>query len=111
MNPNEDKLSALLKQWRPIEPPASFETDVWRRLRLAQTAAPTPVSLVDLLRQLWQRPALAISAAAMVSVLIGVSAGLLTASRPVPSARSEMQFLSAGTLAGGYVQLAVERGR
>ena len=111
MNPHDDKLSALLKQWRSIEPTASFESDVWRRIRLAQTTEPARGSLLDLLGQLWHRPALAISTAAIASVLLGVSAGLLTTSRATPIARSEMQFLSAGTLAGGYVQLAAERAR
>ena len=73
MNPNDDKLRALLNQWRGIEPKASFETDVWRRLRLAQTAEPARVSLFDLLRQMLWRPTLAVSMAAIVSVLLGVS--------------------------------------
>lgn len=111
MNQNDEKLSALLKQWRGIEPKANFETDVWRRIRSAQTEEPERVSLIDLLRQLLWRPTLAVSTAAIVSVMIGLSGGLLTASKSTMTARSEMRFMSAGTLAGGYVQLTAERGR
>ena len=39
MNQNDDKLSALLKQWREIEPRGNFEANVWRQIRTAAEPA------------------------------------------------------------------------
>ncbi len=112
MSQNDDKLRALLKQWPEIEPRASFEADVWRRIRLASANEPERVSLAELLwrRLLWQ-PAFSVAAALMVSVIIGSSAGVFTASRHGTAPRAELSFLSSGTLAGGYLQLGAERAR
>jgi hypothetical protein len=90
MSQNDDKLSNLLRQWRGVEPPGNFEANVRRRIRLA-AEQPRKSWLAGLL---W-RPALA---AAVLSILIGSSAGILSARPQQP----EMQFMSAGTLAGGY---------
>jgi anti-sigma-K factor RskA len=107
MNHKDDKLSALLRQWREIEPRANFEANVRRRIRLAQSGQPERVNLVELLERLMWRPALAAAAAVVVvSSVIGSSAGVLTARQTVSVGSSELQFLSAGTLAGGYVKLA-----
>lgn len=88
---NDPKLSALLRQWRDIDAPGNFEANVRRRIRLAVTES-KPVAI------LW-RPALA--AAIAISVIIGSSAGVLSSGQQ----RNEMQFMSAGTLAGSYGQL------
>ena len=85
---NDSDLSKLLRQWRDIEPPGNFEANVRRRIRLA-TPEPKPIWL-------W-RP---VFAAVALSILIGASAGILS-SRPQ---RAEMEFMSAGTLAGGYTR-------
>jgi anti-sigma-K factor RskA len=95
MKQDDDKLSSLLRQWRDIEPRANFEANVRRRIRLAADRAKE-----SWLAGLLWRPALATAIAA--SVIIGVTGGMLSSSRQ----RAEMQFMSAGTLAGGYARLA-----
>ena len=106
MNHNDDKLSARLRQWRDIEPAGNFEANVRRRIRLA-VEPPRQSWLTGLL---W-RPAFAVAAAAVVSVAIGSSAGVMTAAKSARSTRGELRFMSAGTLAGGYAKLASERAR
>ena len=103
---NNDDLGKLFKQWRDIEPRADFQANVWRRIRLAeaaQTAAPERLSLAEWLA--W-RPAWAVAAAVVVSAILGSSAGVLSARRGASPFHGETQFLSGGTLAGGYVKLA-----
>ncbi len=107
MNENDEKLRTLLRQWRDIEPAGNFEANVRRRIRLATAEAPQVSWLVELL---W-RPAFAVAAALVVSVAIGSSAGVMTATKSARAARGELQFMSAGTLAGGYAKLASQGAR
>ena len=107
MKDDDPRLSDMLKQWREIEPSANFEASVRRRLRLAEAGMPERVSVLELrLRGLIWRPALAVAAVLVVSVLIGSAAGVVTARKPVSVTSGELGFMAAGTLAGGYVQLA-----
>jgi hypothetical protein len=105
MIPNDDKLRALLKQWRDIEPAGNFEANVRRRIRLAATVPARTSWRVELL---W-RPAFATAAALVLSVVIGAWAGMTTVNRQ--QVRAELQFMSAGTLAGGYARLTLEERR
>ena len=108
--PNE-QLHALLKQWGGIEPKSNFETNVWRRVRLAQAEQPERVSLPQLLRRwLWQ-PAVALALVAVAGAVIGSSAGVVSARGTATVAPSELQFLGSGTLAGGYVKTSTGGGR
>src|ERR1035438_1561092 len=55
MNQNDNKLRALLKQWRDIEPQGNFEANVWRRIRVAADQHPERMSVLDAIgRLLWQ---------------------------------------------------------
>ena len=92
---NDEQLRELLKKWCDMEPSANFQANVHRRIRLA-TRTPPPQSI-----WLW-RPAFA------VALLIGVIVGAWTGRGSADQPRVEMQFMSAGTLAGGYVRLATE---
>jgi hypothetical protein len=83
---NDSDLSKLLRKWRDVEPAGNFEANVRRRIRLA---TPEPKSI-----WLW-RPAFA---AVALSIVIGASAGILSFNRQ----HAEMDFMSAGTLAGSY---------
>jgi hypothetical protein len=105
MKENDDKLNALLRQWRDIEPPANFEANVWRRIRLANVAERERFTLSDWLAGLMWRPALGLAAAVIVSALLGSSAAVVTMRRTTDGAARELQFMSAGTLAGAYAQL------
>ncbi len=112
MNQNDDKLRALLKQWRDIEPPGNFEDNVWRRIRLAEAEKPERVSVIELLARNWlYKPAMSIAAAVAVSLILGSSLGVLTAPKSASAAPRELRFLSTGTLAGGYLRAAAERAR
>ena len=111
MNPEDKNLSKLLKQWRDIEPKANFEANVWRSIRLAQAEEPGRASLLELLlrRWLWQPAYAAVAAAVIVSAVIGTSAGVLTSLRSATATHGELEFMSSGTLAGGYARLGTER--
>ena len=107
MNRDDNNLSRLLKQWRAIEPSSNFEAGVWRRIRRVGAGQPERGSLLD---QWWRgrlwRPALGVAAAVLFSAAIGTSMGVHTAARRTSAAPVELQFMSAGTLAGGYARLA-----
>jgi hypothetical protein len=105
MIPNDDKLRALLKQWRDIEPAGNFDANVRRRIRLAAAEPRRTSWLAELL---W-RPAFATGAALLLSAVIGTWAGMTTANRQQP--RAELQFMAPGTLAGGYARLTLEERR
>ena len=109
MKEPDEQLRALLKQWGEIEPKVNFEANVWRRIHLAQTEKLARVTVLELLikRWLW-RPALAVAAAVVASVIVGSSAGVLTSHRQMTAAGGELQFLGSGTLAGGYVKATTE---
>jgi len=110
MNDNDDKLRALLRRWRDIEPRANFEANVWRRIRLAQTEEPGRVSIIQLLLRQWLRqPAVSIAAAVVLSLALGTSLGILTTPRTARAERQELGFLAPGSLAGGYLRVTTER--
>ena len=111
MKPNDDNLSDLLKNWREIEPRASFEADVHRRIRLAQSEQSSRVGWGDWVRSLTWQPVLGLAMALAVSISLGLTAGILGASRPANHTPAELQFMSGGTLAGGYAKLAITEGR
>ncbi len=111
MKPSDEKLDALLKQWRDIKPRASFEANVWRQIRTSRAERAERVSLPQLLqRWLWQ-PAMAVAVAAVASAIIGSSAGVLSTRGTAPLAPSELQFLGSGTLAGGYIKASTGGGQ
>src|ERR1051325_3290894 len=52
MNQHNDKLRALLRQWREIEPRGNFEASVWRRIRTAAAEQRERLSLVEVMERL-----------------------------------------------------------
>ena len=108
MNQNDDRLRALLRQWRDIEPPGNFEANVWRRIRVAEAERPERVSLLDAIGRLLWHPAWSVAAALFVAVLVGVWGGVASTSRPTDTSRAELQFMAPGTLAGSYLQNAAK---
>jgi hypothetical protein len=106
MNQNDDKLRALLKQWRDIEPPGNFEANVWRQIRLAADKRPARVGLIEAMGRLLWRPAWSVAAALLVAALVGVWGGVASTPRQTDTSRAELQFLGPGTLAGSYLQSA-----
>src|SRR6266404_2138754 len=68
MNQNDDKLRALLRQWRDIEPRGNFEANVWRQIRTAAAERRERVSLVEAMGRLLWRPAWSVAAAITAAV-------------------------------------------
>ena len=108
MNQNDDKLRALLKQWRGIGPKANFEANVWRRIRLAPDKRPLRIGLIETMGQLLCQPAWSVAAALLVATLVGVWGGVVSTPRQTNTTQTELQFLGSGTLAGSYLQTAVK---
>ena len=108
MNQNDDKLRALLKQWHDIDPPGDFETNVWRRIRLAGDKHPVRIGLIETMGQLLWQPAWSVAAALLVATLVGVWGGVASTPRQTDTSQAELQFLGSGTLAGSYLQSAVK---
>jgi hypothetical protein len=111
MKQNDDKLNVLLKQWRDVEPPASFEANVWRQIRTSRAEQPERVSLVDLIGRLLWQPAWSMAAALAVAAIVGIWGGVASAPRHQDASKAELQFLSSGTLAGSYLQMATKEAR
>ena len=103
MNPNDDKLNRLLRQWREIEPATNFDAQVWRRIR--QSEPEHAPSFADWLRAWLPQPAFALTASRIVGVLIGASSGLFSVSTPAPPT-IELSFLGRDTLTGSFNQLS-----
>jgi hypothetical protein len=109
MKQKDEKLSALLKQWRDIEPPTNFEANVWRQIRAAAAPAVETVSWIDLIGRLLWRPAWSVVAAMGVALIVGVWGGIASVPRQIGRPTAELRFLSTGTLAGSYVQMASKK--
>jgi hypothetical protein len=108
MNQNDDRLRALLKQWRDIEPTGNFEANVWRRIRVATDKRPERMSLMEAVGRLLWQPAWSVAIALFVAAIVGVWGGVASTSRPADTSRAELQFLAPGTLAGSYLQGAAK---
>jgi hypothetical protein len=111
MNQSDEKLSALLKQWRDIEPKGNFEADVWRRIRIADSRRPERVNLIGTIGRLLRQPSWSVAAALGVAVLVGVWGGMGSISRKADTSQAELQFLAPGTLAGSYLQMTGKESR
>jgi hypothetical protein len=111
MRQEDDKLSALLKHWRDIEPPTNFEANVWRQIRLAPAPAVDTVNWIELIGRLLWQPAWSVVAAMVVALIVGVWGGIASVPRQAERPIAELQFLSSGTLAGGYAQMSSKERR
>ncbi len=102
MSSNDDKLKALLAQWRSPEPGPGFEAGVWRRIR------PEPLENRGWLAHgrawLGAQPAWVNAVALFLGILLGAYAALT----PAPAGRGTAR-LKPGTLAGNYVAM-ISRG-
>ena len=110
MKLNDDKLDALLKQWRGIEPQNNFETNVWRKIHAAEQPVER-VNWIESIGQLLWQPAWSVLAALAVAVTVGVWAGIASVPKQIDRPGAELRFLSSGTLAGGYVQMTSKEAR
>ena len=111
MRQDDEKLHALLKHWRDIEPPSNFEANVWRQIRTAAEPAVETVNWIDLIGRLLWQPAWSVVAAMVVALVVGVWGGIASVRRQADRPTAELQFLSSGTLAGSYAQMLSKEGR
>ena len=111
MNQNDDRLRALLRQWRDIEPRGNFEVNVWRRIQTADAARGEQVSLIEAMGRLLWQPAWSVAAAVVVAVAVGFWGGVASAPRQTDTSRAELQFLASGTLSGSYLQMGAKESR
>ena len=109
MKQSDDKLSALLKQWRDIEPPGNFEANVWRQIRTAAEPAVETVNWIDVIGRLLWQPAWSVVAAMVVAVVVGVWGGIASVPQLINGPGTELRFLSSGTLVGSYAQMASKK--
>ena len=111
MSTNDDKLGALLKQWRDIEPRGNFEANVWRRIRTAAAKdAPERLSLIEAMGRLLWRPAWSVVAAVAIALVVGVWGGI-AAGPHQDASKMELKFLAPGTLAGSYLEMGAKESR
>jgi hypothetical protein len=111
MSQNDDKLGALLRQWRDIEPKGNFEANVWRQIRTTAAERRERVSLVEAMGRLLWQPAWSVAAALMLALAVGLWGGVASAPRHTDTLKAELQFLASGTLSGSYLQLGAKESR
>jgi len=99
--PREDRLNAVLGEWRGVKPPANFEAAVWGRIRAVSASESFGGWLARILGDAILPPsAWATSMAAALAILIGVlwaGQGRHQADEPLLHSR---------TLAGAYLAMA-----
>ena len=95
MKQSDDRLSALLKQWRDIEPAGNFEANVWRQIRTAAEPAVETVNWIDVIGRLLWQPAWSVVAAMVVAVIAGVWGGIASVPRQIDRPTAEGRYLSA----------------
>jgi hypothetical protein len=109
MSQHDEKLKALLQQWRDIEPPPAFEANVWQRIRSAQLTQSERMPVIAWIWQAIRQPAFSMGVS--VAVVIGAMTGFHSAPPPTTTMYAEMGFLSPGTLSGSYARLAAGESR
>ena len=100
----DERLSALLRQWKGTEPTAAFKAAVWRRIRTA--SAQETYALPEItLRPRWSvlRAAWANAATVAAGIVIGVGLALFAPARE--GGRTHEPLVQSHTLAGAYVAL------
>ena len=108
--PRDERLSAVLREWKGVDPRAGFEAAVWRRIGAGVTEA-RGFSLIRIIRdRILPQPAWATALAATAAILIGVWAGL-----SLPAMRDSRQtvepLLQTNTLAGSYLAMVAGESR
>ena len=79
MDKDSEKLKEVLQSWKTVEPSKSFEQNVWRRMRNAESQVEVEDNRWSWLRV---RPILVRGLAAGFAAVIAVLAGLAVGSRP-----------------------------
>ncbi len=101
----DERLSALLREWKGWEPSSGFEVAVWRRIRSASVPEQRRLPVIELLREWFvPRPVWANALAAAAGIAIGIGLAF-----SIPGARDRRQndlpLLSSQTLSGSYLAM------
>lgn len=101
----DERLMALLRQWKGVEPTCDFEAAVWRKIQSVTATDVCQGSRIERFRG-WMpmRPAWATAAAAAAALIVGAGIGFLSP-RPLP-AHPTHPLLQSQTMAGAYVHVA-----
>jgi hypothetical protein len=105
----DERLSALLQQWKSVEPQADFEAAVWRRIRADRVADRGRRRFVESWREwLAPLPAWVNVAAAAAGIVVGIGMGFSMAAAP-GGRQADEPLLHPQTLAGSYLTMATGR--
>ncbi len=101
----DERLAALLQEWKGVEPQSNFESCVWRRIRAASALEQRPLPALTVLRDWFvPRTAWANAMAAAAGIIVGVGLALST-----PAMRDGHQtnepLLHSQTLTGSYLTM------
>lgn len=106
-NPREGDacLTALLREWKAVEPRGSFEVDVWRRIRTASVPAHGRANVVTILPKWFAaRPVWVGSIAAAAGIVVGAGVAL-SASAMHDVHEADEPLTHSHTIAGAYLAL------
>ena len=99
-------LSALLRQWKGVEPRSDFEAAVWRKIRMV---SPTGIRRITQAGRfpgwLTLYPARTTAVAAAAAVIVGIGMGFLS-QRTYPIHPPTHPLLQSRTVAGAYLSVA-----
>jgi anti-sigma-K factor RskA len=105
----DERLSALLQQWKSVEPQADFEAAVWRRIRADRAADRDRRRFGETWRE-WLDPLPAWVNVAAVAAGIVVGVGMAFSAQPSHVGRQTNDpLLHSQTLAGSYLAMATGR--
>ena len=107
----DKRLTALLREWKTVEPEPAFEAAVWRRIR-AQSAPPSRHTALSNLRAwLELRPVWANAIAAAAGILAGVGLAFFAPASGGERRTGDPLLHSETTLAGSYIAMATGEAR
>lgn len=102
---DDRRLSALLREWKGIEPHANFEASVWRRIHAVSVPEQRHLSVITTLGE-WFVPRTAWVNAVAVAAGIAVGVGMAVFTSVTRDGRqADEPLLSAQTLAGSYLAM------
>jgi hypothetical protein len=102
---SDERLHALLHEWKGVEPRANLEAAVWRSLRTAAVPVPRGLAFILAVRDwILPPPVWAGALSATAAILVGVFAGVSTSAGRDSRVAAE-PLLHARTLAGSYLAM------
>ncbi len=104
-NARDERLRALLHEWKGVEPQPDFEAAVWRRIRASTVETRGTLRAVFLREWSLSHPVWSTALAAAVAIAVGGLAGVST-STAASRHYAFTPFLHSHTLTGSYLALA-----